>query len=307
MTGVQTCALPIYGIGQVIGMAIAWEGFEAYYPIAHREGNVDKDKVIAWLTAHLQRSDIKFIAANAAYDFGWARRICGIYPVGGVEDVQFMAALLDEYRLSYSLESISRDYLKIGKDFDFLGDLEKKWSLKHNQVMAHLKQLPGPSIAPYAATDARRTYDLYAKLAPLIAEQELTTVHKLESELIPMSIEMRRRGIRVNVSEAERLSKIIQNDRMPNLQAEIKKITGVHVEPWEAETLNRALSERGIVCDRTRTGQPKVDQMALAKWAETEPVAAHILALRKMSKIQDRKSTRLNSSHIPLSRMPSSA
>ena len=46
------------GIGQVIGMAIAWEGFEAYYPIAHREGNVDKDKVIAWLTAHLQRSEI---------------------------------------------------------------------------------------------------------------------------------------------------------------------------------------------------------------------------------------------------------
>ena len=126
------------GIGQVIGMAVAWEGFEAYYPIAHREGNVDRDKVIAWLTAHLKRPDITFIAANAAYDMGWARRLCGLYPVGGVEDVQFMAALLDEYRFSYSLDSIAKDYLKIGKELGFLEDLEKKWSLEHHQVMAHL-------------------------------------------------------------------------------------------------------------------------------------------------------------------------
>lgn len=275
------------GIGQIIGMAIAWDGFEAYYPIAHREGNVDKDKVIAWLTAHMKRPDVTFVAANAAYDFGWARKICGMYPVGGIEDVQFMAALLDEYRLSYSLDSIAKDYLKVGKELGFLDDLEKKWSLKHNQVMAHLKQLPGPSIAPYAATDARRTYDLYVKMKPELIKQDLIPVHQLESDLIPMSIEMRRRGIRVNVPEAERLSEQIKSERMPVLQEEIKRITGVHVEPWETDTLEAALSDRGIDCARTRTGQPRIDQESLAKWAETEPVAAHILALRKMSKIQN--------------------
>lgn len=275
------------GIGQVIGMAVAWEGFEAYYPIGHREGNVDRDKVVAWLTAHLKRDDITFVAANAAYDFGWARRMCGIYPAGGVEDVQFMAALLDEYRFSYSLDSIAKDYLKVGKELGFLEELEKKWSLKHHQVMAHLKQLPGGAIAPYAATDARRTYDLYVKMKPLIIEQDLLAVHNLESALIPMSIDMRRHGIRVNVPEAERLSESIKAERMPALQEEIKRITGVHVEPWEPETLEAALSERGISCSRTRTGQPQIDQLSLAKWAETEIVAKHILSLRKMSKIQN--------------------
>lgn len=275
------------GIGQVIGMAVAWEGFEAYYPIGHREGNVDRDKVVAWLTAHLKRDDITFVAANAAYDFGWARRMCGIYPAGGVEDVQFMAALLDEYRFSYSLDSIAKDYLKVGKELGFLEELEKKWSLKHHQVMAHLKQLPGGAIAPYAATDARRTYDLYVKMKPLIIEQDLLAVHNLESALIPMSIDMRRHGIRVNVPEAERLAESIKAERMPALQEEIKRITGVHVEPWEPETLEAALSERGISCSRTRTGQPQIDQLSLAKWAETEIVAKHILSLRKMSKIQN--------------------
>ena len=275
------------GIGQVIGMAVAWEGFEAYYPIGHREGNVDRDKVVAWLTAHLKRADITFVAANAAYDFGWARRMCGIYPAGGVEDVQFMAALLDEYRFSYSLDSIAKDYLKVGKELGFLEELEKKWSLKHHQVMAHLKQLPGGAIAPYAATDARRTYDLYVKMKPLIIEQDLLAVHNLESALIPMSIDMRRHGIRVNVPEAERLAESIKAERMPALQEEIKRITGVHVEPWESETLEAALIERGISCSRTRTGQPQIDQLSLAKWAETEIVAKHILSLRKMSKIQN--------------------
>jgi len=275
------------GIGQVIGMAVAWEGFEAYYPIGHREGNVDRDKVVAWLTAHLKRDDITFVAANAAYDFGWARRMCGIYPAGGVEDVQFMAALLDEYRFSYSLDSIAKDYLKVGKELGFLEELEKKWSLKHHQVMAHLKQLPGGAIAPYAATDARRTYDLYVKMKPLIIEQDLLAVHNLESALIPMSIDMRRHGIRVNVPEAERLAESIKAERMPALQEEIKRITGVHVEPWEPETLEAALSERGISCGRTRTGQPQIDQLYLVKWAETEIVAKHILSLRKMSKIQN--------------------
>lgn len=275
------------GIGQVIGMAVAWEGFEAYYPIAHREGNVDRDKVVAWLTAHLKRPDVTFIAANAAYDMGWARRLCGLYPVGGIEDVQFMAALLDEYRFSYSLDAISKDYLKVGKELGFLDDLEKKWSLKHHQVMAHLKQLPGPSIAPYAATDARRAFDLYVKMKPFIVDQGLLEVHNLESALIPMSVEMRRRGIRVNVPEAERLSEKIKSERMPALQEEIKKITGVHVEPWETDTLEAALKERGIVCGRTRTGQAQIDQVSLAKWAETEIAAQHILALRKMSKIQN--------------------
>lgn len=275
------------GIGQVIGMAVAWEGFEAYYPIAHREGNVDESLVISWLTAQLKREDLTFVAANAAYDLGWARRICGTYPSGGIEDVQFMAALLDEYRMSYSLDSISKDYLKLGKDFDLLGDIEKKLSLKHAQVMAHLKQLPGPALASYAATDARRTYDLYMVLKAKILEEGLLTVHALESALIPMSVEMRRRGIRVNVDESLRLAEDIKTRRMPELQAEIKRITGIDVEPWEAETLERALKECGIECARTRTGQPKIDQIALAEWAKTVPVAAHILSLRKMSKIQN--------------------
>jgi len=274
-------------IGQILGVALAWEGFEGYFPINHREGNVDKQKVMDWLMAHLKRPDITFIAANAAYDFGWVKKVTGLYPVGGIVDVLHMGALLDEYRISYSLDALSKDYLKVGKEVGFLERLEKQWNLKHNQVMANLEQLPGPSIAPYAATDARRTYDLYFKMIPALNEQDLLKVFKLESDLIPMCIEMKRVGIRVDVDRAQQLSDDIKNVRIPELQNEIKRLTGVQVEPWESQTLEAALVERGIDCLRTKTGMPRIDHEFLSFHAKNEPVAKHILDLRKMSKVQN--------------------
>ena len=275
------------GKGSILGMAVAWEGFEAYYPINHREGNVDARMVMAWLSDHFRRPDIKFVCANAVYDIGWARRETGLYPAGGVEDVQFMAALLDEYRLSYSLDNLSKDYLNAGKATDVIHSIADRCRVKYNDVMANLKHLPGHILAPYAATDARRTYDLHKVLLGDISDQDLETVHRLESDLILMSVDMKRRGIRVNVAEAERLSEDIKSRRFPELQADIKRETGVHVEPWEAETCERALAQRGIVCEKTRTGQPKIDQYNLSHWAKTDRVAENILRLRKMSKIQN--------------------
>ena len=274
------------GVGQIIGMAVAWEGFEAYYPIAHREGNVDSAPVMAWLAYHLRRPDIKFICANACYDMGWARRETGFYPAGGVEDVLFAGALLDEYRRSYSLESISRDYMGTGKETGVIKDTQDRLRVTSAAVMGNLKEFPGPVIAPYAAMDARLTYDLRNKLVPLLNEQGLTRVWELESKLIPMSVEMRRIGTRVDVDRAARLCEDLKTVRMPALQAEIKRLSGVDVEPWESETLERALNTVGIVCKRTRTDQPQVDAKLLEAHA-SEPVAAHILALRKMSKIQN--------------------
>ena len=275
------------GKGSILGMAVAWEGFEAYYPINHREGNVDARMVMSWLSDHFRRPDIKFVCANAVYDIGWARRETGLYPAGGVEDVQFMAALLDEYRLSYSLDNLSKDYLNAGKATDVIHSIADRCRVKYNDVMANLKHLPGHILAPYAATDARRTYDLHKVLLGDISDQDLETVHRLESDLILMSVDMKRRGIRVNVAEAERLSEDIKSRRFPELQADIKRETGVHVEPWEAETCERALAQRGIVCEKTRTGQPKIDQYNLSHWAKTDRVAENILRLRKMSKIQN--------------------
>lgn len=274
------------GIGQIIGMAVAWEGFEAYYPIGHREGNVDSTRVLEWLAYYFKREQYKWICANATYDIGWARREIGIYPAGGVEDVQFMAALLDEYRMSYSLESISRSYLKRGKKTDVIEEIEKKLSLKHSQVMGNLRQMPGPVLAPYAAEDAGLTRDVRALLMREIDAQGLRVVHELESGLIPMSVEMRRKGMRVDVDRAAQLSAEISGTRIPALQDEVNRLCGVHVEPWEATTVEAAFATFGYKCGRTKNGSPEVNAAVLGELAKTQPIAANVLRMRKMSKVQ---------------------
>ncbi len=281
MTTGSAWAFP--GKGEILGAAIAWDGFQAYYPVAHRGENVDREPVMNWLRYHMQRPDVKFVCANACYDLGWAKRELDLYPKGGAEDVLFDAALLDEYRRSYSLESVSQDYMKCGKDTGVLEEIEKRLSIKHTQLMANLKHLPGGVVASYAAMDARRTYDLRNVLFQKITEEGLLEVRNVESGLIPMSTEMRRRGIRVDVEGAARLAADIKNVRIPALQDEIKRLCGVWVEPWEAETCERALETVGITCKRTSRG-PQVDAPLLNSLAAEQPIAAHILEMRKMSK-----------------------
>ena len=50
-----------------------------------------------------------------------------------------------------------------------------------------------------------------------------------------------------------------------------------------------------------------IDELGAATGKTVIPVLAARAEIDKLTKTQDRKSTRLNSSHIPLSRMPSSA
>lgn len=96
--------------GNIVGVAVAVEGWSAYYPIAHEGGgNLDKDKVMAWVKEVCSASNIKLFH-NAMYDVCWLRA-AGIEIKGEIIDTMVMASLIDENRLWYSLNSVAFDYL----------------------------------------------------------------------------------------------------------------------------------------------------------------------------------------------------
>ena len=100
--------------GDVVGIAVATEGWEAYYPIAHLGGgNLDKNVVLRWLKKQLSTGCPK-IMHNAPYDLGWLKALD--IPVNGpIIDTLIMAALPDENRYSYSLNALYYDYLSEAK------------------------------------------------------------------------------------------------------------------------------------------------------------------------------------------------
>ena len=69
----------IIGKGEVVGIAVAVEGWCGYYPIAHGGGgNMDKTMVLKWFQDVLNTPSKK-IFHNAMYDVCWIRSM-GSYP-----------------------------------------------------------------------------------------------------------------------------------------------------------------------------------------------------------------------------------
>jgi DNA polymerase-1 len=269
--------------GAILGMSVAWRGFEAYYSFAHSEGNVDSGPVFRWLESTLRRSDIEVVCAHAAYDIGWLRRQLGVYPSCRIGDVQFMGALLDENRMSYALDALCKSFLGVGKAYNTIDEVADRVLCKRGEVFSHLKELPAKVVAPYAIPDATLTYRLHETLMPKIVAEGLLPVYQLECDLIPLSIEMRRRGVRVDVDGAERLL-LDYRDRMEVIKSQLLDATQVNVEPWEGESCAAALESRGHVLPRTAQGRASVTKEILAELAVNDSVASSILLLRKLSK-----------------------
>jgi len=98
----------VIGRGEIIGIAVAVEGWSGYYPIGHREGNLDKTKVLKWITDVCKAENTK-IFHNAMYDVCWLKSY-GIQINGHIVDTMVMMSLIDENRLWYSLNSVAYDY-----------------------------------------------------------------------------------------------------------------------------------------------------------------------------------------------------
>ena len=83
--------------GEVVGYAVAVDGWAAYFPINHLGGgNLDKRLVEGWMKK-VCASPADKIFHNAQYDVGWLRAH-GIPVSGRIVDTMVVASLLDENR-----------------------------------------------------------------------------------------------------------------------------------------------------------------------------------------------------------------
>lgn len=105
----------VSGVGFVAGIAIAAEEGAWYIPINHAAGqNYNQKEAITWLNEILS-GDTEKIFHNAQYDLGWLKYI-GVELHGCIFDTMLAAALLDENRRSYTLDSLGQEYLNEGKN-----------------------------------------------------------------------------------------------------------------------------------------------------------------------------------------------
>jgi len=265
--------------GEVVGYAVAVDGWCAYYPIGHTGGgNLDRRLVENWMKK-VCATDADKVFHNAQYDVGWLRAH-GIEVNGRIIDTMVVASLLDENRRSFSLNSVAYDYLdKVKSEKDLIA-AAREFGL---DPKAEMWKLPAMHVGPYAQTDAELTLELWNFFKVKVGQEGLQEIVDLELALLPCLVDMTSRGVRVDLDAAAKTRDALIR-REKNVVSEIKKLVGNHVEIWAAKSLADAFDKLSVSYPRTTTGAPSFTKAFLT--AHEHPLAKMVVDARALNKIQ---------------------
>ena len=238
--------------GYVTGIAIATEKFSMYIPIQHTGGgNLDKRVVVNWLSKQMSYTNDK-VFHNSLYDLGWLRRL-GIEVKGTIHDTMFAAPLLDENQYGYSLNKLGERYVGELKDESLLQEAAKAYGLDPKSEMY---KLPAKYVGPYAQQDAALTLKLWGILKQGLKEENVEKIYQLETSLIPILLDMRWKGVRVDLDKAEKTGKQLHKEEKKILEG-IHKEYGVAPDLWAAASVATVFDRAGLSYPRTeKTNAP---------------------------------------------------
>jgi DNA polymerase I-like protein with 3'-5' exonuclease and polymerase domains len=264
--------------GHTIGVAIAVEGWKGYYPIKHEIGPNFDEKVLKRILKKLLATDATKVFHNAIYDIGWLSHM-GLTVHGEIRDTMLMGALVDENRLSYSLNNLSKDYLDDKKSESGLYKAAEEFNA---DAKAEMYKLPAMDVGPYAEQDTVLTHKLYHKFLSIIEQEELNEVYQLEMNLLPTIFEMQKKGVRIDLDQAEKSEKDLLR-REKKILDHILKDTGVAIDPFNARAIGKAFDAKKIKYERTEiSGQPKFDKDFLSN--HPSDLAQNVVQLREINK-----------------------
>jgi len=270
----------IRGNGFVCGIAIATGKDTYYFPIRHAHtDNIKPEDAWPYLNEKLfQNSKIKKVFHNAMYDVCWIRAESGLMPQGPLLDTMVAASVIDENRMRYSLDSLSNDYLS--------GQAKYKWGLTEKTLtysrgtikdpMTNMHKLDYPTVKEYAEQDVKLTLKLWEhfdkKLDKVLYtkikedDNKITkepkncrAIFKLETELFPCLVEMRFKGVRIDVDAAKKFGKRLNKSKNSIIDY-IERRTSVRIEIWAASSIKKLLDKLNIK-DYKTTPKSKLPQL----------------------------------------------
>lgn len=269
--------------GYIVGVSISTDfGFTQYYPLRHATGgNAPLDHTINWLNDNLKGDQPK-LGAKIIYDVGWLRNE-GIR-VGGLKyDVQTAEALINENKYKYNLDSLAKEYLNKSKNEQPLLDAAYSLGVKSKDIKKCMHKIPPELVGPYAETDTALPLEIFNKQKPILDHEDLWDVFTLESELVDMLVDMRERGVPVDVNQADKVQhEIVVQEK--NIQARIRQLVGFEVAVWAADSVAKAFDKSSIPYNRTpKTKAPSFPQ----EWLDRHPseLAKLIVEARRVNKM----------------------
>ena len=264
--------------GEVVGIAVAVEGWSGYFPIAHEGGgNMDRNMVLQWLKDVLNTTATK-IFHNAMYDVCWLRSM-GFTINGRIVDTMIAAALCDENQFRFDLNTCSKRYTGLSKDETALYAAAKEWGV---DAKGEMYKLPAMYVGQYAEKDASITLQLWQYLKREISNQDIESIFDLETELFPCLVDMRFLGVRVDIEAAHALKQELVQEEKLCLQ-KVKTETGIDTQIWAARSIAQVFEKLSLPFDRTeKTQAPSFTKNFLQN--HPHPMVQHIARAREINK-----------------------
>ena len=270
--------------GFIAGVSFAVDGKGWYLPVAHGIGsNLNRDSVIRYLKDQAESYRGEIVGANLQYDLDYLAQYGVIFRHARIRDVQVAEALISELHNRYSLQAIAERRGFSGKDEELMDQALQEHRF-HGK--GDIWKLPARYVAPDAEQDALLPLEILADQQKDIDEQGLQRVFDLESDLLPVLLKMRRRGVRIDF---DRLAQIEQRmlDTELRLAAHINELTPLgfsHEDINKSSVVGRILENDGVTLPRTKTDKHNVDKFVLE--ALDTKLSRAILKARRANKIR---------------------
>lgn len=267
--------------GYPVGISLASDtGFKGYFPIEHfAGGNMDKEQVINFFKDLLARPDLMIVGAHLQYDLEWLKFL-GIGAKGGFWDIQLAEPLIDEEQKSYSLDALAKKYLGISKSETLLDEAAAAYGVhpKNDLWKLHAKY-----VGKYAEDDAMLPLQIMEHQWKEMKKQNLFLIYDLEWQLIPILLEMRFKGVRVDLEKADKYSKEwkIKEEK---LRMSLKKEIGYDIDVFSPQALERYCSLKGIEHPRTEKGNASFDKIFLTQ--SENPFFNKIREIRSINRLR---------------------
>ena len=281
----------IRGDGFVCGVAIATGKDTVYFPLSHSDTNLSLDKKLKlWEVLDeklFQNEKITKVFHNAMYDVCWIRAVTGKKMKGRIVDTMIAASVIDENRFKYSLDSLSKDFLKEKKGGYDLQEKTLVWSKGTiKDPMSNMHKLPASIVKDYAKQDVNLTLKLwklfdqefdkvlYTKYEEdekgnrlknkdgnfiIVEEKNSRDIFELETKLFPCLVDMKFKGVKIDVEKAKAFGKRLEKTKN-NIINYIARKTNIRIEIWAASSIKALLDHQGID-DYTKTPKSGMPQL----------------------------------------------
>jgi DNA polymerase-1 len=189
---------------------------------------------------------------NASYDLSWL--MLGYkFRVNGVQhDSMTRATLIDEYA-DLDLESCCKRFNVAGKNAEdtiekWFDSHKKQWGIR-GDVWSNADVCWGfpegrQAMIDYNRQDCIATYNLFKAQEPFM--EGIENIYQMECDLVPIFIEMKKNGIKIDTVERDRLTALIHKER-DEAEVQLKHLYGITKEIVASpKKMTVAMNELGI-------------------------------------------------------------